>query len=98
MIAYVFQKYPENLAFELFIILPLLSVKFAIFLKDSLLFNSFYRFFFLFINKTLRLINLKTRTAMNAKISVVVICVQEIICLFLHNLHDCTFNSKSILK
>ena len=29
---------------------------------------------------------------MNAKISVVVICVEAIIYLLLHNLHDCTFN------
>ena len=28
---------------------------------------------------------------MNAKISVFVICVEAIICLLLHNLHDCTF-------
>ena len=28
---------------------------------------------------------------MNAKISVVVICVEAIIYLLLHNLHDCTF-------
>ena len=29
---------------------------------------------------------------MNAKISVFVICVEAIIYLLLHNLHDCTFN------
>ena len=46
---------------------------------------------FLFINKTLRLNNLKTRTAMNAKISIFVICVEAIIYLSLHNFHDCTF-------
>ena len=44
---------------------------------------------FLFINKTLRLNNLKTRTAMNV---VFVICVETIIYLLLCNLHDCTFN------
>ena len=49
--------------------------------------------YFLFINKTLRLNNLKTRTAMNAKISVFVICVEAIIYLLLYNLHDCTFSS-----
>ena len=32
------------------------------------------------------------RTAMNAKISVLVICVEAIIYLLLYNLHDCTFN------
>ena len=34
---------------------------------------------------------MKTRTAMNAKISVFVICVEAIIHLLLYNLHDCTF-------
>ena len=46
---------------------------------------------FLFINKALRLNNIKTRTAMDAKISVFVICVKAIIYLLLYNLHDCTF-------
>ena len=41
--------------------------------------------------KTLQLHNLKTRAAMNAKISVFVIFVKVIIYLLLHNLHDCTF-------
>ena len=36
---------------------------------------------FLFINKILRLINLKARTAMNAQASVLVICVEAIIYL-----------------
>ena len=39
----------------------------------------------------LQLDNLKTRTAMNAKISVFVICVEAIVYLLLYNLHDCTF-------
>ena len=47
---------------------------------------------FLFINRTLRFSNLKTRTAMNARVSVCVICVEVIIYLLLYNLHDCTFN------
>ena len=34
----------------------------------------------------------KTRTAMNAKISVIALCVKVIIYLLLHNLHDYTFN------
>ena len=50
-----------------------LPVKVVIFLKSSLLFNSF-----LFINKTLWFNNLKTRTAMYAKTSVLVICVEVI--------------------
>ena len=50
-----------------------LPVKVVIFLKSSLLFNSF-----LFINKTLWFSNLKTRTAMYAKTSVLVICVEVI--------------------
>ena len=49
---------------------------------------------FLFINKTLRLNNLKIRTAMNAIISVFVICFEAIIYLLLHNLHDCTFKAQ----
>ena len=51
---------------------------------------------FLFINKTLRLDNLKTRTAINAKLSVFVIGVEAIIYLLLYNLHDCTFNASEI--
>ena len=46
---------------------------------------------FQFINKTLRLNNLKTRTAMNAKISVFVTYVEVIVYLLLYNLHGCTF-------
>ena len=30
---------------------------------------------------------------MNAKISVFVICVEAVICLLLHKLHDCTFKT-----
>ena len=58
--------------------------------KSGLLFNSFY---FLFIMKMLRLNHLKTRTAVNANISVFLICVEAIIYLLLYNLHDCTFKS-----
>ena len=68
-----------------------LPVKFAIFLKSSLVFKSFYCLF-LFINKTLLLNNLKTRAVMNAKISAVVVCVEVIIHLLLYNLHERTFN------
>ena len=46
---------------------------------------------FLFINKILWLSNFKTRTAMNARISVFISCVEAIIYLLLYNLHDCTF-------
>ena len=35
--------------------------------------------------------NIKTRAAMNAKTSVFVICIEEIIYLLLYNFHDCTF-------
>ena len=44
------------------------------------------------MNKTLRLINVKTRTAMNAKLSVSVIYVEAIIYLLLYNLHDMYLN------
>ena len=75
-------------------------MKFAIFLKSSPLFSCFYCLF-LFINKalrlnnkTLQLNNLKTRTAMNPKISVFVICVEAIIYLVSYKLHDFTFNKE----
>ena len=61
-------------------------MKFAIFLESSLLFKQFL-LSLLFINKTLWLHNLKTRTAINAKISVLVTCVEAIMHLLLHNLH-----------
>ena len=44
-----------------------------------------------FINKPLSLNNLKTRTAINAKISVFIISVEVIIYLLLCSWHDCTF-------
>ena len=43
------------------------------------------------MNKILRLNNLKTRTIMNAKTSVFVICVKAITYLLLSDLHDCNF-------
>ena len=39
----------------------------------------------------MQLNNSKTKTAMNAKMPIF-ICVEAIIYLLLHNLHDCTFN------
>ena len=48
------------------------------------------------VQLALRHNNLKTRTAMNAKISVFVFCIEAIIYLLLYNLHDCTF--KNILQ
>ena len=62
----------------------------AIFLKSSLPFYSSY-LSFLFINKALRVNELKTTTALKAKISVF-ICVEAIRYLLLYNLHDCTFS------
>ena len=43
-------------------------------------------------NKTLRLNKLKSRTAMNAKTSIFVACVDVVIYFLLCNLHDCIFN------
>ena len=45
----------------------------------------------MFISKTLRLVNLKTRADINAKISVIAIYVEAIVYLLPYNLHDCTF-------
>ena len=49
---------------------------------------------FLFINKIFQLNNLKTRAAINAKISVIFISAEAIIYLLLYNLHDCTFKGE----
>ena len=38
------------------------------------------------------MLNLKTRTAMNAKMLVLAICVEAIMFLLSCNLHECTFN------
>ena len=80
------------------IVFPLfnLPVKFTIFFKSSLLFNCFFCLF-VFIKKTLSLSNLKTRTTMNAKISVFVICVETIINLLFFNLNDCTFKGSEYI-
>ena len=58
--------------------------------KSSLLFNSFYCFPVYKQNFT-GLSNLKTRSAMNTKISVFAICVEAITYLLLYTLHDCIF-------
>ena len=55
-------------------------MKFAIFLKSSLFFNNSYCL--LFLSKTLRLNKFKIRTAMNAEVSVFVICVEVIKTVF----------------
>ena len=71
-------------------------MKFSISLNNRLLFNSFL-LYFLFIKNSLRLNKLKTATGLNAKVSVVVICVEAIIYLLLHNLHDCNFNTEEAI-
>ena len=55
----------------------------AYFLTVSIIFSIYEQ------NCTLN--NLKTRTAINANISVFVVCVETVIYLSLYNLHDCTF-------
>ena len=45
----------------------------------------------LFINKTLLFNNLKTRSAINVKISVFVLSIEAVIYFLLCNLHDCIF-------
>ena len=62
-------------------------VKFTIFLKVAYFLTQLL-LSFLFLKKSSRLNNLKTITAMNVKIYVVVICVEAIINLLLYNLHD----------
>ena len=87
MIACVLQKYLKISHSSYLLLCSNLPVKFAVFFKS----RPFFNLFLLFINKALRFINLKTRTAINAKISVFLICVEAIIYLLLYNLHDCTF-------
>ena len=53
---------------------------------------------FLFINKVSRLSNLKTSTAMDAKYSMFVTCVEVIIYLLLCNFHDWTFNVSNTIS
>ena len=64
MNACVCQKYPESFAFNLFIILQYFTREICYFLKNWLTFWQFL-LSFLFINKTLRLKNFKTRTPTN---------------------------------
>ena len=66
-------------------------MKLAIFLKVAYFLTVILSF--LFINKTLLLISLKARTAINAKVSMFVICAEMSIYLLSHNLHGCTFNN-----
>ena len=93
MIAYVFQKYPENYVFQLFIILQYFTREIRYSLKKQPTFEQFL-LSFPFKNKTFRLNNLKTTTAVNAKIPVFVICVEVIIQSLLFNFHDRTFKIK----
>ena len=60
--------------------------------KKVAYFFTVFLLLFLFINKILRLNNLKTETDINAKTWVFVIWFEVIIYLLLHNLHDCNFN------
>ena len=48
------------------------------------------------MERRIRINNVKTRTAMNAKMSVFVICVEVIIYL-LYDLHDCTFKGHHVV-
>ena len=83
MTAQLFQKSPENFAFQIFKICSNLPLKFAIFVKSSLLFNGFYCLFCLQTQLYSSVINAKT--------SVFVICAEAIVYLLLHNLHHFTF-------
>ena len=47
----------------------------------------------LFINKTLRPINIKTGTTMNAKISFLVVCVEAMIYLLVYDFQGSTFDN-----
>ena len=84
MIIYVLQKHPENFAFQLFIILQQFTREICYFLKKQPTFQQFLlQFQILFIDNILRLNNLKTRTDLNAEISVFVFRVKRLhICYY----------------
>ena len=63
-------------------------MKFAIFLKSSLLFQ--FLLSFLIGDRSLRLGGFGAGVAMGAEISVFDICVEAIIYLLLYNMHDST--------
>ena len=67
----------------------LFSEKVAYFLTVSIVVSVY--------KQNLRLNNLKTRTAINAKISVFIFCVEAIIYLLSSNLHGCTLRSQEWL-
>ena len=80
MMAYMFELYSTNFASKLFIILKLDSLEICFsFKKQPTLFNTYYCLFSLEQN-SLRLSNLETKKAMNAKFSVVIIQVKAVIC------------------
>ena len=64
-------------------------------LRSNLLFRLFFKISH-GNTKTLLLSNLKTRTALNAKISVLLFVLKPIVYLLIYSLHDCTFNVKFI--
>ena len=87
----MFQKYPESFACQLFIPLQLFTRKICYlkknwpdFLAVSIVFSVYKQ------NFTSEY--LKTKRAMNVKVSVFVICVETIMYFSLYNLHDCTLN------
>ena len=67
---------------------------FAVIYTWSSLF-SFSIVFYSLVSIVFSVCNLKTRTELNAKISVFGICVEAIIYLLLYNLHGCTFKNGS---
>ena len=77
MIAYVFQKYPENFAFQLFIILKQLTREICHFVKKIAYFLTVSIVFPVY-KKKFTVNNLKTTTAMNAKISMFAIGVKAV--------------------
>ena len=85
MIAYVFQKYPENFLFQLFTILQSFTPEICYFLPICPFINSFY---FLFCLKT----------KLYTKISVFAFCDEASLYLLFYNLYDCTFKVFEVLS
>ena len=86
-----------NFPFQLPIISQLCNLKICYFLKNSLLFNTFYCLFCFYTN-SLRLTNLKSKDAMNSKPLGLVIYDKVIFHLLSYNLRGCTFKSQFVLS
>ena len=96
MIAYMFQKYLENFTFQQFLILIKITLKIYFFFffkkkkkrKVKVAYSFTISIFFLFINKTLRLNNVKPRAAMDVKIQRLLYALMRLYICYYINVWD----------